>query len=146
MNVSTLKVRFIPKPSDSGKAITADSGLTISHTWNGLLWWDFGKLLAVDGPDHGSKPDAQLPSNLREAPPLLAQFYSPLPIKDCFGTAKAFALLAGILHTSTHHLPDQFPFKLCHRCQDVEHQPRSGVVLVSVDVLRDGQESDTMST
>src|SRR6266481_2672853 len=93
-------LRSIPKPSDSGKAGTAASSPVISRTWNGLFGRDFGKLLAVDSPDHCSQSNPQLPSDLREAPPLLAQFHSTLARKDGFGTAQAFPLLAGILHAS----------------------------------------------
>src|SRR6266849_11078053 len=40
----------IPKPSDCGKAGSADSGPVASRTWSGLFGWDFGKLLAVECP------------------------------------------------------------------------------------------------
>ena len=60
--------------------------------------------------------------------PCLTQFHGPLSIKDCFGTAKAFAILPGIAHPGADPLPYQLPLKLCHRRQDVKSSLLAGLL------------------
>jgi len=52
--------------------------------------------------------------------------------------------LPGITDASTNPFPDHFAFKLRHRCQDVEHQAGCGIGFISIDILADGKEPDTM--
>jgi len=89
-------------------------------------------------------PSPKFPRNLGQAEAQPTQLYSALPIKDFLGTPQKCSLLPGVLHPSTHSLPDHLPFKLRHGCQDVEHQPGCGIALIGVDVLRDREEPHTM--
>src|SRR5215831_13272528 len=53
--------------------------------------------------------------------------------------AKPFARAPGVGHPRCNPLPDQLPLELGYRGEDVEHQPRGGVVVVCVNVLPDSE-------
>jgi len=58
----------------------------------------------------------------------------------CRWPCRCGCLRFGIAHPGADTFPDQFPLKLRHRRQDMEHQPRGGIAFIGVDVLRDGKE------